>query len=96
MTPGACVAFFTIPSEFVDQVFETIERSPQHTYQMLTKRADRMAACFRLRWPPANAWPGVSVENRRYGVPRINFLRQVPAKVRLLSVEPLLERLGPA
>jgi protein gp37 len=83
-----------VPFEFVDQIFETIERSPQHTYQMLTKRADRMAAYFRTRRPPANAWLGVSVENRRHGVPRIDFLRQVPAKVRFLSIEPLLERLG--
>lgn len=84
-----------VPFEFVDQIFETIEQSPQHTYQMLTKRADRMATYFRTRRPPANAWLGVSVENRRHGVPRIDFLRQVPAKVRFLSVEPLLERLGP-
>ncbi|MGQ0700787.1 MAG: DUF5131 family protein [Panacagrimonas sp.] len=83
-----------VPFEFVDQIFETIEQSPQHTYQMLTKRADRMATYFRTRRPPANAWLGVSVENRRHGVPRIDFLRQVPAKVRFLSVEPLLERLG--
>lgn len=83
-----------VPFEFVDRIFETIERSPQHTYQMLTKRADRMATYFRTRRPPANAWLGVSVENRRHGVPRIDFLRQVPAKVRFLSVEPLLERLG--
>jgi len=84
-----------VPFEFVDQIFETIERSPQHTYQMLTKRADRMATYFRTRLPPTNAWLGVSVENRRHGVPRIDFLRRVPAKVRFLSVEPLLERLGP-
>jgi protein gp37 len=84
-----------VPFEFVDRIFETIERSPQHTYQMLTKRADRMATYFRTRRPPANAWLGVSVENRRHGVPRIDFLRQVPAKVRFLSVEPLLEHLGP-
>lgn len=84
-----------VPFEFVDRIFETIERSPQHTYQMLTKRADRMATYFRTRRPPSNAWLGVSVENRRHGVPRIDFLRQVPAMVRFLSVEPLLERLGP-
>ena len=84
-----------VPFEFIDRIFETIERSPQHTYQMLTKRADRMATYFRTRRPPANAWLGVSVENRRHGVPRIDFLRQVPAKVRFLSVEPLLEHLGP-
>lgn len=83
-----------VPFDYVDQIFETIERSPQHTYQMLTKRADRMATYFQTRRPPANAWLGVSVENRRHGVPRIDFLRQVPAKVRFLSVEPLLESLG--
>lgn len=84
-----------VPYEYVDRIFETIERTPQHTYQILTKRADRMALYFESRKPPQNAWLGVSVENRRHGVPRIDLLRQINATVRFLSVEPLLEALGP-
>lgn len=84
-----------VPFDYVDRIFETIERTPQHTYQMLTKRADRMADYFRTRRVPDNAWLGVSVENRRHGLPRIDHLRTVRAAVRFLSVEPLLESLGP-
>lgn len=83
-----------VPFEFVDQIFSTIAQCPQHTFQMLTKRADRMATYFRHRRPPRNAWLGVSVENKRHGVPRIDLLRQVPATVRFLSIEPLLEDIG--
>lgn len=84
-----------VPFEYVDRIFETIEKTPQHTYQMLTKRADRMAQYFASRPVPPNAWLGVSVENRRHGLPRIDHLRNVAATVRFLSVEPLLEGLGP-
>ena len=64
-----------IPDDYIDQVFETIVRTPQHTYQVLTKRAARMASYFRGRVVPPNAWMGVSVENRKHGVPRIEHLR---------------------
>jgi protein gp37 len=58
-------------------------------------RPERMAAYFKSHpAPPANAWLGVSVENKRQGLPRIPLLRQVPAAVRFLSIEPLLEDLG--
>ena len=67
---------------------------PQHTFQVLTKRADRMASFFRNREVPTNAWLGVSVEDQKYGVPRIGGLRQVDARIRFLSVEPLLEDVG--
>jgi protein gp37 len=83
-----------VPFEYIDRIFETIRSTPQHTYQMLTKRADRLAEYFAERIPPDNAWIGVSVENKRHGLPRIDHLRTVPAKVRFLSVEPLLEDLG--
>ena len=83
-----------IPDDYIDQVFETIVRTPQHTYQVLTKRAARMASYFRGRVVPPNAWMGVSVENRKHGVPRIEHLRQVPARIRFLSVEPLIEDVG--
>ncbi|HZR36114.1 MAG TPA: phage Gp37/Gp68 family protein [Nevskia sp.] len=84
-----------VPFSYVDRIFETIEKTPQHTYQVLTKRADRMADYFASRTAPTNAWLGVSVENRRYGLPRIDLLRDIKATVRFLSIEPLLEGLGP-
>jgi protein gp37 len=83
-----------IPDQFLDQVFSVIQKTPQHTYQILTKRAERLPEYFRNRPCPNNVWLGVSVEDRQYGVPRIDYLRQVDAKTRFLSVEPLLEDLG--
>ena len=83
-----------IPFAFIDKVFETIAATPHHTYQVLTKRAPIMAKYFRSRPVPANAWLGVSVENIKYGVPRIAVLREIDAQVRFLSIEPLLEDLG--
>lgn len=83
-----------VPFEYIDRIFQTIEKTPQHTYQILTKRAARMAKYFASRKVPANAWLGVSVENRKYGLPRIDYLRTINAEIRFLSVEPLLEFLG--
>ncbi|HAD03759.1 MAG: hypothetical protein A2005_00750 [Desulfuromonadales bacterium GWC2_61_20] len=83
-----------IPDDYIRQVFDVIRRAPQHTFQVLTKRAERMAAFFQDYKPSKNAWLGVTVEDRRYGVPRIDALRRVPAAIRFLSVEPLLEDLG--
>lgn len=80
--------------DFLDQAFDVIARTPRHTYQILTKRAERMRAYFEYRTVPANAWLGVSVEDREFGVPRIAQLRQVNAQVKFLSCEPLLEDLG--
>lgn len=83
-----------IPDSYIEQVFEVIEQTPQHTYQILTKRAARMARYFKNRSVPDNAWLGVTVENRKHGVPRIDYLRKVPARIRFLSIEPLLEDIG--
>ncbi|MFP3637648.1 DUF5131 family protein [Paraburkholderia sp. SIMBA_054] len=83
-----------IPDAYLDRVFDTIARSPQHTFQILTKRADRLPEYFASRKCPQNVWLGVSVEDQKYGLPRIDYLRQVDAAVRFLSVEPLLEDLG--
>ena len=70
-----------------------------HTYQVLTKRSERMRDLLQTRLRDAadepHIWWGVSVENRRHGLPRIEHLRESPARVRFLSVEPLLEDLGP-
>jgi protein gp37 len=83
-----------VPDEYVEKVFEVIERCPHHTFQVLTKRADRLATYFQHRTVPKNAWLGVSVEDRKYGLPRIDALRKVDVRIRFLSVEPLLEDLG--
>jgi len=83
-----------IPDSFLDEVFSVINKTPQHTYQILTKRAERLPRYFSNRKCPKNVWLGVSVEDRAFGLPRIESLRQVDADIRFLSVEPLLESLG--
>lgn len=83
-----------VPDTFLDQVFHVIRKTPHHTYQILTKRAERLHGYFGKRPCPANIWLGVSVEDREYGLPRIDHLRKVDASVRFLSIEPLLEDLG--
>jgi protein gp37 len=82
-----------VPDEFIVDVFETMAEAEQHTFQVLTKRSQRLRrlAC-RLPWP-ANVWMGVSVESARYRY-RIDQLRTVPAQVRFLSVEPLIAPVG--
>ena len=69
-------------------------QAPHHTFQVLTKRAERMAEFCQDIIVPPNVWLGVSVENRKHGVPRISVLREIEASVRFLSIEPLLEHLG--
>lgn len=83
-----------VPVWFIEQVFETMRRAPQHTFQVLTKRAERMAEVLADKDIPDHVWLGTSVENKRHGVPRIAHLQQTPAKTRFLSVEPLLEDIG--
>lgn len=83
-----------VPFSYIDRVFEVIDRTPQHIYQILTKRADRMAEYFSKNAAPENAWIGVTVENKKQGLRRIPFLTSVQATIRFLSVEPLLEDLG--
>jgi protein gp37 len=83
-----------MPFEYIRRVFDVMARAQQHTFQILTKRAERMAMFCRDIRVPQNVWLGVSVENRKHGVPRIDVLRSIDAGVRFLSVEPLLEDLG--
>ena len=78
-----------IPLEFIQSVFQTIKRTPQHTYQILTKRPERMVELIPHLEFHKNIWLGVSVESQDY-ISRIDLLRQVPANVRFLSCEPLL------
>jgi protein gp37 len=108
------------PEEWIDRTLAVAALTPHITYQVLTKRVERMEAYFtpgldnrqhaielavlrlsegrrRLRfddWPLPNVWLGVSVEDRKHGLPRVDVLRRIPAAVRFLSVEPLLEDLG--
>ncbi len=84
----------SVSDEYIEQVFDVIQRCPHHTFQVLTKRAERLASFFKRRAVPTNAWIGVSVEDKEYGVPRINHLRKVDARIRFLSVEPLLDDVG--
>lgn len=87
-----------IPDDYIVAVAQVMVRTGWHTYQVLTKRADRMRTLLdtKLRFAASapNIWWGVSVEDRKYGLPRIDELRQAPATVRFLSIEPLLEGLG--
>jgi protein gp37 len=75
-----------------------MQRAHWHTFQVLTKRAERLrellATDLRFAADLPNVWWGVSVEDRRYGLPRIDELRASPARTRFLSIEPLLEDLG--
>lgn len=78
-----------IPLDYVDQVFETMQDAHWHTFQILTKRHERLAELAgHFTWPP-NVWMGVTIENRRF-VHRADALRQVPSAVRFISAEPLL------
>ncbi|MDR2923726.1 MAG: phage Gp37/Gp68 family protein [Treponema sp.] len=78
---------------FIDKVLEIIEATPQHRYQLLTKRDKRMAKYFANRKVPDNVWLGVTVEAKATK-DRIDSLRGIPASIRFLSCEPLLEDLG--
>jgi protein gp37 len=81
-----------VPIEFIQKVFDVMNRTPQHTYQVLTKRANRLLdVCHLVNWAE-NIWMGVSVENQFF-TSRIDYLIQTPAKVKFLSCEPLLSDL---
>jgi protein gp37 len=87
-----------VPDEYIQSVAEVMKTASWHVYQILTKRSERMAQ--QLRGPLRayaelpHIWWGVSVEDRRHGFPRIDEIREAPAAVRFLSIEPLLEDLG--
>jgi protein gp37 len=87
-----------VPDDYVEQVARIMELAPWHTYQVLTKRALRLrellSTHLRFASELPHVWWGVSVENQKHGLPRIDCLRKTPAKVRFLSIEPLLEDLG--
>ena len=78
-----------IPFTFIDMVLDVIKQTPQHTYQLLTKRTERMELYFSTRIVPANVWVGTTCENNRH-YDRIDSLGRISATVRFLSCEPLL------
>jgi protein gp37 len=82
-----------VPDAFIRLVFDVMRRASWHTFQVLTKRAERLdSLAGALEWPP-NVWMGVSVEARDY-LDRLDRLRRTPARVRFVSFEPLLDALG--
>src|SRR5689334_20405665 len=87
-----------VPDDYIIRVAEVMSAASQHTFQVLTKRSERMKALLNSKLKFAaqyrHIWWGVSVEDRKYGVPRIEHLRGADAAVRFLSVEPLLEDVG--
>jgi protein gp37 len=87
-----------VPDGYVNAVAAVMHRVYWHTYQVLTKRSERLrdvlSTSLREAAASPHIWWGVSVEDRKYGLPRIDHLRETPAAVRFLSVEPLLEDLG--
>jgi protein gp37 len=87
-----------VPDEYIEEVVRIMVEANWHTYQVLTKRSDRLLELLstKLRFAASHRhiWWGVSVEDRKYGLPRIVHLRKAPAAIRFLSIEPLLEDLG--
>jgi protein gp37 len=87
-----------VPDEYVERVADVMSRGDWHVFQVLTKRSLRLRDMLRSRLRDVAAlqhiWWGVSVEDRKFGLPRIDHLRDAPAAVRFLSIEPLLEDLG--
>lgn len=87
-----------VPGEYIESVARVMVTANWHTYQVLTKRAERLqeflASRLRFANNAKNIWWGVSVENKKHGLPRIEHLREAPAHVRFLSIEPLLEDIG--
>jgi len=87
-----------VPDEYIEDVAKVMVEADWHTYQILTKRSDRLLKLLSSKLQFAakqrHIWWGVSVEDRRYGLPRVEHLRCTPAAVKFLSIEPLLEDIG--
>jgi len=78
-----------IPAKYIQSIFEVMNNTPRHTYQILTKRSERLAELAPILNWSENIWMGITVENNRY-LHRVDHLRQVDAHIRFLSLEPLL------
>ncbi len=88
-----------VPDDYIVNIARVMQLANWHTYQVLTKRSDRMRDLLqgKLRFAASlsHIWWGVSIENKKHGLPRLEHLRETPARIRFLSIEPLLEDLGP-
>ena len=88
-----------VPDDYIVNVARVMQLANWHTYQVLTKRSERMRDLLQGKLGFAarqsHIWWGVSVENRKHGLPRVDHLREAATRVRFLSIEPLLENLGP-
>ena len=82
-----------MPFEYLDMVFEVISKTPQHCYQILTKRDKKLKRYFEIRHVPSNVWLGVTVENENVKN-RIENLKSVNATIRFVSIEPLIGDVG--
>jgi len=82
-----------MPFEFLDRIFEVIEKTPQHNYQILTKRENTLQKYFLKRTVPKNVWLGVTVENE-HTKHRIDVLKDISATIRFISMEPLISDVG--
>lgn len=87
-----------VPDDYIVAVASVMASAKWHTFQVLTKRSERLRDLLKTKLSFASEqqhiWWGVSVENRKHGIPRLKHLRQSPAAMKFLSVEPLLEHLG--
>lgn len=87
-----------VPDSYIALVFDVMLAANWHIFQVLTKRPQRMRDFVRCRYEALSRcdhiWVGVSVEDKMYGLPRVEILRDTPARVRFLSIEPLLEDIG--
>lgn len=87
-----------VADAYIEDVVQVMVEANWHTYQVLTKRSDRLLKLLSTKLEFAakqrHIWWGVSVEDKRYGLPRVEHLRQAPAAVKFLSIEPLLEDIG--
>jgi protein gp37 len=87
-----------VPDDYIVKVVRVMQLANWHTYQVLTKRSQRMRDLLKTKIKfaadEAHIWWGVSVENRKQGLPRVEHLKSAPAAMRFLSIEPLLESLG--
>lgn len=87
-----------VPDEYIEDVVRVMVQADWHTFQVLTKRSERLAELLKTRLSFAakatHIWWGVSVEDKKYGLPRVAHLQSAPAAIRFLSIEPLLEDVG--
>ncbi len=87
-----------VPDSYISKVAQVMSLANWHVFQVLTKRSDRMKklleTSLKIYAKQQHIWWGVSVENKKFGLPRIHHLRSAPAAIRFLSIEPLLEDIG--